>query len=690
MRKALWGIFAVSIFWLLLSKSWGSVASEAYETYTKLPSLRKENSGTPGQQWVGGGAAIQGSEENVDSNESPETPEHPEIPETPETPESLEAAGHAGPPQRPYIPYRGAGGGRTLIDPVPDVIRISFEEATRDIELDGWEDDWFSSGSFDADKEGPLVEPKIDFVYNWVNGSEEAFKKIRHSFEIRSPLNDPAGKWIAQHSINRYRDWDELRYSMRSLSKYAQGFINKIQILVNSVSETAEYNQDGRGMILQRPSWLKDDAQTNNFVEVLGQEDFFGEEGRDCLPTFNSLSIEAQVHMTPSHTDRLVALSDDMFLGMQHAPSDFYSPLFGSVMGFKTDSYNVNQKKLGSGTGPTFGEKPFAHYTSYLLNRRFGERSRRVQAHFGHSISRAVMKETMASFPEPSRSGVCERFRGESRFQIYPWYANFHYTIERFREALLWSYIMSRSDVNGDGYLDWSERENILKELEPGWRQLSVKQDGRPAPQAMDRERMYYQLPEILKKAGLQPPKVNVHILWTSLDGPETIRSIKCSEFTVDECLADSFASPMSDAATANPDFTTTNIFSRISKQRPECGDCIIKFLLASTPRGLEPLLPPKSTKRFHREIIIKALKKYQHTIIDIDAMKFVMIKDAEQAQMELLERTIKQGEIFGQWCLNDDVMTESPEQVGRIQEVMKTIFETLWPKRGQWERDDL
>ncbi|OTB11896.1 hypothetical protein K445DRAFT_67473, partial [Daldinia sp. EC12] len=319
---------------------------------------------------------------------------------------------------------------------LPDVIRISFEEAVRDVDLDGWEDEWFSAGHFDAEKHGPFDEPKIDFVYNWVNGSDEAFKDIRHSYELESPLNDRDGKWISQHSINRYRDWDELRYSLRSLDVYAKGFINKIQLLVNSVGD--QYQKDGTDMRPQRPTWLRDDDETNQHVQVLSHESFFREQDKDCLPTFNSLSIESQIYMTPSSTDQLFALSDDMFLGMPHAASDFYSPLFGPTMGFKSDHYNV--KRLGGKSQiPSFGEKPFVYYTSYLLNHRFGERNRHVQAHFGHSVSRRVMKEAMASFPEPSARGACERFRGESRFQIYPWFASFHYTIERFREALIWS-----------------------------------------------------------------------------------------------------------------------------------------------------------------------------------------------------------------------------------------------------------
>ncbi|KAI1393178.1 uncharacterized protein F4822DRAFT_435577 [Hypoxylon trugodes] len=580
--------------------------------------------------------------------------------------------------------HRPAKEEKTLYHVLPDVIRISFEEAVKNIKLEGWEDEWLSSGHFDAEKHGPLAEPKIDFVYNWVNGSEDDFKNIRHSYELDSPLNDREGKWISQHSINRYRDWDELRYSLRSLDVYAKGFINKIQLLVNSVG-SGSY---GENMRPQRPTWLKDDENTNEHVQVLSHESFFREQEKECLPTFNSLSIESQIFMTPSSTDQLVALSDDMFLGMPHEASDFYSPLFGPVMGFKSDHYNV--KHLGGKDQiPSFGEKPFVYYTSYLLNHRFGQRNRHVQAHFTHSVSRTVMEEAMSSFPQPSAKGACERFRGESKYQIYPWYASFHYTIERFREALLWSFIMSRSDENSDGYLDWTERQHILQAVEPGWRQLAVKDSSKPAAQSPDRDRMFYKLPQMLQKAGLQPPNVNINVLWTSLDGPETIRNIKCGDFSVDKCFGDSFASSLSDTTTPNPDFSASNVFSRLSYQRPQCGDCLIKFLLSTQPRGLEPLLPLKATKPRDREVIVKALRKYQHTIVDTDAMKFVMVKDAEQAEMELLERTTRRGKTFGQWCLNDDVMTESAQEVGRVRDVINQVFESLWPGRGRWEKGD-
>jgi hypothetical protein len=53
-----------------------------------------------------------------------------------------------------------------LMNQLPEVIRIPFEEAVADVELGGWEDNWFSSATYDYDR--GMSEPKLDFVYNCV------------------------------------------------------------------------------------------------------------------------------------------------------------------------------------------------------------------------------------------------------------------------------------------------------------------------------------------------------------------------------------------------------------------------------------------------------------------------------------------------------------------------------------------
>ena len=365
-----------------------------------------------------------------------------------------------------------------------------------------------------------------------------------------------------------------------------------------------------------------------------------------------------------------------MLLGKPHAASDIYSPLFGPTMGFKTNSYNTVNPPTDV-DARRFGEKPFLIYTSWLLNRRFGERKRKGQIHFGHSISRSVTGEAIKSFPRPALQSACQRFRGETGFQLYSWYVAFHYTIERHREALLWSYIMLRSDTDRNGNLGWEERQKIMEELEEG-----MAREGQPG----FRKRMFFHMSESLEEAGLEPPKVNVDVQWTSLDGPATINNIACFEFNVNECLAPGFSTSSSDENHANYIFNTAIVFDRVARQHPKCGDCLIKLLLNRVEKGLSPLLPFAQTQAKGREIVIKALWKYQYVIVDPDAY-FVMITDAEQVENVLFKRLIKRKGKVGQLCLNDDVSTEEESAVENVRKVMIRLLKSMVPEPSAFEK---
>jgi Stealth protein CR2, conserved region 2 len=118
-------------------------------------------------------------------------------------------------------------------------------------------------------------------------------------YELNSTLNDPEGVWIAHHSTNRYRDWDELRYSIRSLEKYTGPWRNTIQLLVNSVPD-----EDGK-LERQTPTWLNNHAKTRKDVKVISLEELFDEDKQPCLPTFNSLTIENQIFNINSTSDHV-------------------------------------------------------------------------------------------------------------------------------------------------------------------------------------------------------------------------------------------------------------------------------------------------------------------------------------------------------------------------------------------------
>lgn len=374
-----------------------------------------------------------------------------------------------------------------------------------------------------------------------------------------------------------------------------------------------------------------------------------------------------------------------MLLTTEHSASDIYSPLLGPTMGFKTNSYNIIDAPIVEDT-QRFGEKPFLIYTSWLLNRRFGERKRKGQAHFGHSISRSVAKEVMKSFPRPSLKSASRRFRGESGpkgelgFQLYSWYSIFHYTIERHREALLWSYIMHRSDIDSDGSLSWPERQHILTELEEG-----ISHEG----STIHRARNFFHVDKIHHYAGLAPPKSRSKTLWTSLDGPLAIQSLECPELNTDECLAPGFSISSPDAHYPNPLFTTATIFDRVARQKPRCGDCLLKILLNRAERGLDPLLPDAATKPHERETVVKALMRYKYSVVEPNAW-FEMITDAEQLEARLTQPLVRAEErdrpVMGQLCLNDDVVTRDEVEIEKLRWGMKELFEGLLPEKSPYE----
>jgi hypothetical protein len=374
------------------------------------------------------------------------------------------------------------------------------------------------------------------------------------------------------------------------------------------------------------------------------------------------------------------ALSDDMLLGKPHVASDLYSPLFGPTMGFKNVGYNTREPPTKA-HAHLFGEKPYHIYTSWLLNRRFGQRRRESQVHFGHSMGRSVTREAIQSFPRPALQSACQRFRGQTDFQLSSWYATFHYTIERHREVLLWSYIMQRSDTNQDGNLNWNERQAVIAELEEG-----MSNEGNTT----FRSRQFYRVAESLETAGLKAPKVNLDVLWTSLDGPSAIRRIKCHNFKindwVNDCMGPGFSAEPSDKHYTYPIFSVAAVFDRVTRQNPKCGDCLLKLILNRVEKGLEPLLPHADSQAEARVTVLKALVRYQYTIVEPDAL-FVMVTDPEQVEHVLTKRLLYDKRKVGQLCLNDDVATDEVYFVERLRQKMYSLFQGLVPEQSQFER---
>jgi hypothetical protein len=235
---------------------------------------------------------------------------------------------------------------------------------------------------------------------------------------------------------------------------------------------------------------------------------------------------------------------------------------------------------------------------------------------------------------------------------------------------------MMRSDSNDDGYMDWSERQKILSDLAEGMSNETPE---------LYRKRIYYQVGTYLEQAGLKAPVVNNDIIWTSLDGPIMTKDLDCDAFDMEDCLAPGFSLESSDAEARSPVFSTATIFDRVSRESPRCGDCLIKLVLNRQQAGLGPLLPHPTKKPKQRAMVVKALMKFQYTVVNPDAM-FYMVTDAEQAEHVLLKPYLKHNKKAGQICLNDDVVTSNKKELEQLRTVMSSFFEGLLPDVSSYE----
>eukprot|EP00818_Percolomonas_sp_WS_P009122 CAMPEP_0117453118 /NCGR_PEP_ID=MMETSP0759-20121206/10035_1 /TAXON_ID=63605 /ORGANISM="Percolomonas cosmopolitus, Strain WS" /LENGTH=1265 /DNA_ID=CAMNT_0005246093 /DNA_START=354 /DNA_END=4151 /DNA_ORIENTATION=+ len=109
------------------------------------------------------------------------------------------------------------------------------------------------------------------------------------------------------NGVNRFRDNDELRFSLRSLEKYAP-WVRNIYIVTSG----------------QVPTWLD---ISNPRVHIVQHSDIFLNQSH--LPVFSSPAIENNLHRIPGLSKRFIYLNDDVFFGNKVYPEDFFSKSTG-------------------------------------------------------------------------------------------------------------------------------------------------------------------------------------------------------------------------------------------------------------------------------------------------------------------------------------------------------------------------
>lgn len=141
----------------------------------------------------------------------------------------------------------------------------------------------------------------IDFVITWVDGSDPKWKALRDRFACQQSNYHTVDFQNWSNATSRYRDWDNLRYWFRAVEKYAP-WVHKIHFVTYG----------------HLPEWLN---TTHPKLHIVKHSDFIPAK---YLPTFNSNTIELNLHRIKGLSTHFVYFNDDMFLNAPARPTDFF------------------------------------------------------------------------------------------------------------------------------------------------------------------------------------------------------------------------------------------------------------------------------------------------------------------------------------------------------------------------------
>lgn len=213
---------------------------------------------------------------------------------------------------------------------------------------------------------------KIDFVMIWVDGNDPNWQKEKAKYDIS--VNK--GKQGDDKDV-RYRDWENLQYWFRGVEKFAP-WVNKIHFVTWG----------------HLPEWLD---TSNPKLHIVNHKDYIPEE---YLPTFNSHTIELNLHRIEGLSEQFVYFNDDMFVTGNVTPEDFFKN------GKPLDTYSLDCiyfDKISAGA--------FNGNDMELIN--------------NHFKMRECMKKNFAKWFSP-RNGF-KRVIKTAVLNIWPWFPGMYY-----------------------------------------------------------------------------------------------------------------------------------------------------------------------------------------------------------------------------------------------------------------------
>lgn len=313
----------------------------------------------------------------------------------------------------------------------------------------------------------------IDVVYTWVNSNDldwqRELNKYLSSDHFRINKNIYNQEFLDKI---RYRDRDELKYSLRSLEKYCP-WVRRVFLVTNG----------------QLPTWLNTDHPKLTHVR---HTDIMKSS---YLPTFNSLAIEANIHKIPGLSDYFIYINDDFFINQALQKSDFIDvygklkiyldttpsmdrcnflrklmenynlldfrgniPKYGEIEDFIENCYKLY--KISPKGTPTNNE--LGHYSQWknsnrILDQLFHSEERKFLSHNPYIQHRPTIEIISNKLQKPLLETSQSRFRSTKCIgttnAIYPYYCYYNGNVMML-------------SANQDSHTIYLHNNNILNEIQ--------------------------------------------------------------------------------------------------------------------------------------------------------------------------------------------------------------------------------
>ncbi len=187
----------------------------------------------------------------------------------------------------------------------------------------------------------------IDLVYLWVDGSDPVWM-AKHDACIGKPKEGSGA-----NCKGRYANNDELKYSLRSIERYAP-WIHRIYIVTDR----------------QTPRWLD---TSNPKIRIVDHTEILPPE---ALPCFNSIVLEHHLPNIPDLAEHFLYANDDTCLNGPVTPATFYGEDGLPIIRFNFKPFRrlwmwIEEHILGK-TSDKYNHRLLIHKAALLVKEKYG------------------------------------------------------------------------------------------------------------------------------------------------------------------------------------------------------------------------------------------------------------------------------------------------------------------------------